>query len=72
MNNNVVETKILARVAGEEGMEAVVAQISYGYSVALFDADAEAYLPVSKVFPTLDAAMAYAYTVVPATALEAK
>lgn len=57
-------TTIIATIANEEdGIAAVVAQISTGYSVALQDTDSGEYLDTVRVFPTAAAALAYAETV---------
>lgn len=56
-------TTILHRIKGEEGMEAHVAKIASGYSVTMYDADADEYFPTSKIFKTEDAALDYANTI---------
>jgi len=48
-----METTILATVYNEElGTAAVVAEVTKGFSVALFDVDAEKYIPLGcTIFP---------------------
>lgn len=58
-------TEIITKFTNEEdGMEAVVAKIPSGYSVALRDVDADEYVGFAIIFSTLDAAIAKAQTVV--------
>ena len=59
-----METIILATVYNEEfGTAAVVAEITKGFSVSLFDVDAEKYIPLGcTIFPrTMANAEALAY-----------
>lgn len=60
-----METTIVAKIANAEyGIEAVVAKIAKGFSVALRDADADEYVGIARIYPTEDAAMAYAAKIV--------
>lgn len=58
-------TEILHKIAGEDGLEAHVAKIDRGYSVALFYTEEAEYvtaMPV-KIFKTEAEAVAYANTI---------
>jgi hypothetical protein len=59
-----MQTEIIATIANDdvEGAVLVVARIPSGFSVVIFDTDAEMALPSVKIFPdaTPDRALAYA------------
>lgn len=54
MNNNKTTTEIVLRLTYAahkgEGLEAQVAKIDIGYSVAIYDLDAEEVVAVAKVY----------------------
>jgi hypothetical protein len=66
-----MDTRIVAlfpdRIAG---LEAIVAQIATGYSVVVRDVDADEYLDSARIYATEGAAVAYAQTLLRATADE--
>lgn len=54
-------TKVLAKFLNEEdGVEAVVAEISNGFSVAILDVDSGEYFPMAIIYKTEAAAIAKA------------
>jgi hypothetical protein len=56
-----IETKVLATVTNaEDGMEAIVAEISYGFSVVVRDIDSGNIFPQAYVYKTEAEAMAKA------------
>lgn len=59
-HNLLMETKVIAKFAAAENTEIHVAQITNGYSVVVFDIDAQEFYPMGKIFKTEAQAMAYA------------
>jgi hypothetical protein len=64
MATNYIETKILATLTNvEDGMEAIVAQITYGFSVVVRDIDSGMIFPQVFVYKTEAEAMVKAQKV---------
>jgi hypothetical protein len=58
-------TKVIVKFANEaDGIEAVVAEISQGFSVTLRDTDADEYVGIALIYKNLDLAIAKAKEVV--------
>ena len=58
-------TEIIKRFTNEEdGIEAVVAEIDKGYSVALRDIDADTYVGLCIIYPTAKEAIEKAKTII--------
>lgn len=56
-------TKILATYAGPENTEARVAQIEGGYSVTVWDLDADEAFSTARIYPSFERADEYARSI---------
>lgn len=50
--NATTESKIIQRTDVGNGVEVHLIEMSLGYNVKIYDADAELYLPQGHIFPT--------------------
>ena len=60
-------TKVIKKIANTEyGIEAQIAEIEAGYSVTIFDTDAQEFIGMCKIYPPTDydKALAFAETIV--------